>query len=270
MQQEFKLPAPSQLNATNDCELIAVLITLGFDSPDNALTVARGDGIEGRRGYWRFLPELPGHPYSLKQALKHGTHPRLAERPGAYRPQAYMAACLHNYRMLIEQVQHGTSLLLQKCGYLWLLQRAGNKVPPTRIDAQQAPAVAHARTAHTALVAGLATLGFEPLPEASTSTTAISHGRRPLSWHIPHVSSCGRFQRDEVCRLWEDEEWCARFDNDSPIAAMSDCMHNLRFLRDSLRGADEFIRVQHGRRSAWIRKDASQSAWDKAEAFLLK
>ena len=47
-------------------------------------------------------------------------------------------------------------------------------------------------------------------------------------------------------------------------------MWNLKYIRDSLRGADEFIRVQHGRRSAWIRKDASQSAWDKAEAFLLK
>ena len=70
--------------------------------------------------------------------------------------------------------------------------------------------------------------------------------------------------------LWNDVAWCSRPDNVSPIAAMSDCMWNLRFLRDSLRGADEFIRVQHGRRSAWIRKDASQNAWDKAEAFLLK
>ncbi len=70
--------------------------------------------------------------------------------------------------------------------------------------------------------------------------------------------------------LWNDVAWCSRPDNDSPIAAMSDCMWNLKYIRDSLRGADEFIRVQHGRRSAWIRKDASQSAWDKAEAFLLK
>ena len=48
------------------------------------------------------------------------------------------------------------------------------------------------------------------------------------------------------------------------------CKHPPRYLRDPLHGADEFIRVQHGTRSAWIRKNASQNTWDKAEAFLLK
>lgn len=53
------------------------------------------------------------------------------------------------------------------------------------------------------------------------------------------------------------------------IAAMSDCMFNLRFIRDGLRGADEFIREQNGTRSAWVRKDAHEATWNKAERFLL-
>ena len=40
----------------------------------------------------------------------------------------------------------------------------------------------------------------------------------------------------QVMELWNGVAWCSRPDNESPVAAMSDCMHNLRYLRDSLRG----------------------------------
>lgn len=57
-------------------------------------------------------------------------------------------------------------------------------------------------------------------------------------------------------------------DNDSPIAAMSDCMWNLKYILDSLRGSASFIRAQNGSKAAFICADAAQSVRDKAEKFL--
>ncbi|MBQ4635494.1 MAG: hypothetical protein IJB64_03585 [Akkermansia sp.] len=75
-------------------------------------------------------------------------------------------------------------------------------------------------------------------------------------------------QREQVMALWNDVAWCARPDNDSPIAAMSDCMWNLKYIRDSLRGSASYIRAQNGGKTAFICADASQAVWDKAEKFL--
>ena len=47
------------------------------------------------------------------------------------------------------------------------------------------------------------------------------------------------------------------------------CKLNPRYLRDSLRGGDSYIRAQNGGKTAYIREDASQAVWDKAERFLL-
>ena len=57
--------------------------------------------------------------------------------------------------------------------------------------------------------------------------------------------------------LWNDVAWCSRADNESPIAAMSDCMWNLKY-----------IRAQNGGKTAFICADAAQSVWDKTEKFL--
>lgn len=75
----------------------------------------------------------------------------------------------------------------------------------------------------------------------------------------------------EKCRvmaLRNDVAWCARPDNDSHIAAMSDCMWNLKYIRDSLRGSASYIRAQNGGKTAFICADAAQSVRDKAEKFL--
>ena len=63
--RKYSLPAPSDLSATNDCELVAILLTMDFPTPDDAMAVCSGDGIAGRRGYWRFLP-ADDKGYSLK------------------------------------------------------------------------------------------------------------------------------------------------------------------------------------------------------------
>ena len=68
--------------------------------------------------------------------------------------------------------------------------------------------------------------------------------------------------------LWNDVAWCSRADNESPVAAMLDCMWNLKYIRDSLRGAAAYIRAQNGGKTAFICADAAQSVWDKAEKFL--
>jgi len=49
---------------------------------------------------------------------------------------------------------------------------------------------------------------------------------------------------------------------------MSDCMWNLKYIRDSLRGSAAYIRAQNGGKTAFICADAAQSVWDKAEKFL--
>ena len=52
------------------------------------------------------------------------------------------------------------------------------------------------------------------------------------------------------------------------LAAMSDCMWNLKYIRDSLRGSAAYIRAQNGGKTAFICADASQAVRDKAEKFL--
>ncbi len=69
--------------------------------------------------------------------------------------------------------------------------------------------------------------------------------------------------------LWNDVAWCSRPDNESPVAAMSDCMWNLKYVRDSIRGGAAYVRAQNRGKTAFIRADAAQSVWDKAERFLV-
>ena len=266
--RKYSLPAPADLSATNDCELVAILLTMDFPTPDDAMAVCSGDGIAGRRGYWRFLP-ADDKGYSLKQVLKHGTRATLAATPGAYRVQAYMAACMHNYRLLVESLQHGTRLRVQKCAYLWLLQREGGNTPPTHHATPQERAEWLAHGSHnTAMVAGMVTLGFTPYNMAAPELSAVSHGRLMRTWYLPATSADGKWKREQVMALWNDVAWCSRPDNDSPVAAMSDCMWNLKYIRDSLRGSAAYIRAQNGGKTAFICADASQAVWDKAEKFL--
>lgn len=49
---------------------------------------------------------------------------------------------------------------------------------------------------------------------------------------------------------------------------MSDCMWNLKYIRDSLRGSASYIRAQNGGKTAFICADAAQTVRDKAEKFL--
>lgn len=267
--QKYKMPAPADLAATNDCELVAVLLTLDFATPDNAMSVCSGDGIVGRKGYWRFLPEGPGAKYKLAQVLRHGTCATLAQVPGAYMVQAYMTACMHNYRLLVEALQHGTRLRVQKCGYLWLLQRDGGSAPPARHGTPQERAAWLAHGSHnTAMVAGMVTLGFEPYNVQAPDLGAVSHGRLMHTWYLPAVSADGKWQRERVMALWNDVAWCSSPDNESPVAAMSDCMWNLKYVRDSLRGGAAYVRAQNGGRAVYVRAGADQAVWDKAERFL--
>lgn len=52
--------------------------------------------------------------------------------------------------------------------------------------------------------------------------------------------------------LRNDVEWCSRADNESPIAAMSDCMWNLKYIRDSLRGSAAYIRAEWGQDGVYL------------------
>lgn len=265
--QCFNIPAPEALERVGECELVAILCTMDFPTPDNAMSVASGDGIAGKRGYWRFLPGAPGGRYSLKRVLANGTDARQAEREGAYPEQAYMAACMHNYRMLVEQVRAGLALRARRCGYLWLLEPAGGESMRWEQTAQEWAVARELGTENVAMVAGLVTLGFDV--EASGGR-AVDHGKKMCRWRVSERSADGKWGLSEVMTKWGDEEWCGEPGNVSPVAAMADCMWNLRYLRDSLAGAVHYIRAANGGRSVVVRKDASEAVWEQAEKFLLR
>ena len=106
-------------------------------------------------------------------------------------------------------------------------------------------------------MAGMVTLGGTLYNVEAPELSAVSHGRLMRTWYLPAASADGKWQREQVMALWNDVAWCSRADNESPIAAMSDCMWNLKY-----------IRAQNGGKTAFICADAGQSVWDKAEKFL--
>lgn len=72
---------------------------------------------------------------------------------------------------------------------------------------------------------------------------AVDHGKKMCRWRVSERSADGQWGLNEVMAKWGDEEWCGKPDNVSPVAAMADCMWNLRYLRDSLAGAVHYIRA---------------------------
>lgn len=271
------LPKPEQLHSTKNCELAAMLVTMGFEPVDDAMATVTGDGVPGGRlGYWRFLPTCTGGRFLLSAALANGCDPHQAAKHGTplcpvYTEQAYIAAGFHNYRMLVEQLKYGTALELRPCGVLYLLQRCGTGTPPdTATAAALAEHEAHG-SRNTQLAAAMATLGFT-LRSASTATpvTALSHGVIPRTWYISETSLDGRWQRDERLARWANDAWCSRPQNNDPIACMADAFFNLNQLRARLQSAAGYARVQHGKKSVLLRTDAGDAAWQKAENFLTR
>lgn len=272
------LPAPERLDGTKSCELAAILVTLGFTPVDRQLTVASGDGIPGGRlGYWRFLPLHPQRRYDLRAVLVHGVDPCQAgkcddARHPVYREQAYMAAAMHNYRLLIEQVRHGTRLELAPCGYLYLLRRVEAQGVPEMSGKEEVRCMMAAGTRRTELAAGLATLGFEPVAVrqgAGASAGGVLHEGGGMMWMFPQASRrAGEACLGECMARWADDAWSGRADNNAAIACMADCFWNLRHLRKSIAEARRLVRVQNGARSVLLAGNAPQAAWDRAARFL--
>ncbi len=272
------LPNPERLDGTKSCELAAILVTLGFTPVDKQLTVASGDGIPGGRlGYWRFLPLHPQRRYDLRAVLSHGVAPYQAAKQDnagqpAYREQAYMAAAMHNYRMLIEQVRHGTRLELTPCGYLYLLRRVEAQGVPEMAGKTEVRGMMAAGTRRTELAAGLATLGFEPMAVrqgAGGGVGTLAHECGGIIWMFPAASlRLGEASLGECMARWADDTWSSREDNAAPIACMADAFWNLRHLRKSVAEARQLVRVQNGGRSVLLASNAPQAAWDRAAKFL--
>lgn len=267
------LPDPEKLHSTRNCELAAILYTMGFEPVDNPEAVTGDEVPGGRAGFCRFLPLCEGGRYVLSAALAHGTDPHQAAKPGTltapvYEPQAYMAAAFHNYRMLIEHLKEGQRLTLVPCGYLYLLQRCGRKPADTATEQELREFMRHGST-NTRFAAAMATLGFPLYTDPAEGRVALAHGKAGRVWYIGDTSLDGRWKRDERWARWNDTAWCALPENTDPIAAISDAFHNLDGFRKAMQGEGEFIRVQHGDRSIMVRRAASDATWQKAEGFLL-
>lgn len=262
------LPKPDRLNRTKNCELAALLVTLDFTPVDRQMTLATGQGVPGGSlGYWRFLPEHPAGRYSLRAVLKHGLNERQALQPGAYREQAYIAAAFHNYRLLIEQLMHGTRLRLERCGYVYIFQRVEAMAMPEECSAAELRSFLGTGTRNTELAAALATLGFNPAG-AEGAGVRIAHECRGHVWMLPDRSADGRWSLQERMHRWADDAWCGQPENVDPIACMADAFYNLRQLRLGLKHAQVYVRVQNGSRSVLVRRDASKRVLDAAERFL--
>lgn len=277
------LPKPEKLNGTRSCELAALLVTMGFTPADKQMSIATGQGIPGGSlGYWRFLPQHPAKRYGLKAVLTHGLDPYQAGKVRGdgtplYPEQAYIAAAFHNYRLLVESVQHGTRLRLVPCGFLFVFERIEAAAAPEMPGADELRAWRANGTRNTELAAALATLGFNPgapsppigYAEAGTGTR-IAHEARGHVWLMPERSVDGRYSLQERMARWADDAWCAQEGNTDPIAAMADAFWNLRHLRRSLRDARVYVQAQNGERTVLVRRDASAETWAKAERFLTK
>lgn len=271
------LPKPELLNGTRSCELAALLVTLGFTPADRQMSIATGTGIPGGSvGCWRFLPEHPARRYSLKAVISRGLDAYQAGKSTKYEvrsmkyevcpEQAYIAAAFHNYRLLVESVQHGTRLRLVPCGFLSVFERIEAAAAPEMPGADELRAWRANGTRNTELAAALATLGFEP----GSTGTRIAHEVRGHVWLFPERSVDGRYSLQERMARWADDAWCSQEGNTDPIACMADAFWNLRHLRRGLRNAQVFIRAQNGQRSVLVRRDAGEQVWRQAEAFLTR
>lgn len=256
---------------------MALLVTMGFVPADGQMSIATGQGIPGGSlGYWRFLPQHPAKRYSLRAVLAHGLDVYQAGKSTRYElrstkcevypEQAYIAAAFHNYRMLVESVQHGTRLRLVRCGFLFVFERIEAAAAPEMLGAAELRAWRANGTRNTELAAALATLGFNP----GATGTRIEHEVRGHVWLFPERSTDGRYGLQERMARWADDAWCAQEGNADPIAAMADAFWNLRHLRRSLRDARVYVQAQNGERTVLVRRDASAATWAKAEAFLTR
>lgn len=273
------LPAPDKLYSTRNCELAAILYTMGFEPADSPETAA-GDGVPcGRLGYWRFLPLCPGNRYALAFALARGADPYQAAAPAdplhpVYQEQAYMAAAFHNSRMLAQGLRRGFALELRPCGFLYLLQPSSPRGLENGLaDTSDAAALAEfeaCASRNMQLAAAMAALGFALHSANAPGLLAIGHGKCLRSWSIAPHSIDGRWTRDERLARWADDAWCARPGNTDPIAAMADAFFNLAAIRAALRAKSPFLRVDNGNRSVLLRASASDAAWQRAERFLTK
>lgn len=264
--------AHEDLSSTRNCELAALLVTLGFRLADDSMQILTGDLVAGGRcGVWRFLPALAGFRYNIKQVIRDGVNPRLAESPKAYIEQAYIAAGYHNFRQVVESVMTGSRLRLVACGYLHLLLRDESRAYSGVVQTADA-AFAGACTANAELVAALATLGFCPEPQGSGPAVGpgIAHGRAAVWWQMPPVSADGVYRLNEVMARYRDDAWCARPGNNHPVACLADGFYNLRELRAELEDSRTLVQIAPSRgRLAIIPQHASPAVIRQAERFIL-
>lgn len=263
--------AHEDLSSTHNCELAALLVTLGFRQADDSMQVLTGDLVAGGRcGVWRFLPALAGFRYNIKQVIRDGVNPRLAESPKAYIEQAYIAAGYHNYRQVVESVMTGCRLSMVPCGYLHLLLRDESRAYNGVVQTADA-AFAGACTINAELVAALATLGFRPERQlVGAHGPGIAHGRAAQRWQMPPVSVDGVYRLDEVMARYGDDAWCARPGNNHPVACLADAFYNLRELRAELDDSRTLVQIAPSRgRLAIIPQHASPAVIRQAERFIL-
>lgn len=265
------LPSADPLRSTRNSELAAVLLSLGFSPVERSMTLAGGHGVRGGdASYWRFVQQHPRLTYAMGAVLHYGTRADLAAQlPTAglpvYTEQAYMTAALHNRRMLVEHALHGTPLHLVPCGYLYLLQRTGNRSMPDMLPEPALAAFRACSVPSNDLAAALATLGFDPFTGGGTP---LSHGPTGTTWHFPAATQNCSHTLAEVTNLFASREWVARSDNNHPIACMAAVLANLAYCRAAQQQARRYVRAEANGRVVWLRKDAADATWLQAEKFL--
>jgi hypothetical protein len=265
------LPPADPLSSTRNCELAAILLSLGFAPVERSMTIASGIGI-AEQGYWRFVQLHPTRAYLMHAVLRHGTRADLAAvRPAAglpvYAEQAYMCAALHNRRMLVEHAMHGTPLRLEPCGYLHILQRTGTRSMPDHLAPAALAAFRACSVPSNDLAATLATLGFDPFAGGSQT---ISHNPTGTTWHFAPTAPGSSLTLAEVANLFHDHAWCGRPDNQHPVACCAAVLANLAHCRRAIHHSTHYVRAAANGRVAWLRRNAAEETWQQAEKFLTR
>lgn len=281
------LPQPERLDGTRSCEMAALLATLGFEPVDRQMAIVTGDGVPGGRlGYWRFLPQHPRGRFALRTVLSGGLDVYALQRaaqpdfPAAPAEQVYIAAVFHNMRLLTEQVTRGTRLRLrplmfpaQGLAAVYVFERVEARGMEELPGTQVVREFMSAGTRRTELAAALATLGFDPGDAQECEVLAgrggrIAHEQGGMLWLFPNRSADGRWELQERMARWADDAWCAREENNDPIACMADACWNLRHLRKTVREAQRLVRVKNGDRTVLLSAGAGDREWKRAAEFL--
>lgn len=250
---------------TQNSELAACLLTLGFSLSPDSLLALEGDGRYAGKSSWGFRGGCPGGRWTLKGVSSSGRSPwKVGGIPG------WIWTGFYNYRVLIEHLRTGSPLrLCRLSGGRYAFDRYGlSPCDSAALSPLSEGEMGQYGTVNTQLAAALATLGFAPLAGEQAGTLCVAQGRMMTAWHFPARNADGSLAAEACVARWHDEGWMGQPGNEHPLCVLGDAFHNLNWCRGRWKARRTLVQVQHGVGSVLLDKDAPDEVWERAERFL--